>query len=240
MSTVTIARRYCTFDDLSESAKERAREWYREQGHCWDCNDSDDLRECIQFWAEDAGYYVKKNGVRFEVGYGCEYVQVDGRVDFDALCRKHPDLAELAAEIERCIELAQLWGMLVMIDDHSDVMNLELEELTIDVENGIASTEYRLNSTPDLHDYLDPYRGYDAHTGEPLKPPTPFQRAIEEIEEKINDIHGDNEGQWLKWAQEDYESYYSDEFIDETLTANEWWFDEDGDFVSYDTPSEED
>ena len=96
------------YGELSEEAKARAREWWREKGSTWDVWDSDQLTE---FFQQELG---EQWGIdEAELSWGLSYCQGDGvaftaSLDLERMSAKNETIAEIIERAE-LLEAAAGW-----------------------------------------------------------------------------------------------------------------------------------
>jgi len=210
--SLSTARPYCK---LSEEAKAKARDCWREQGWTWDQWDSGELTDLFaevlleEYGIEVAMRIEKLSGgktiQRPEISWSLSCSQGDG-VSFTA----HPDLEEMAKqnetiqEIVRTVELLEAAGWWEYSPEWS---------VSIDANGGHA----------DCHTY------HGANDDE--------QRVLDEvcvaIEAELDQVHKQACRRLEELGYTEIESHDSDEYLDDELTANDHYlFTEEGEFDS--------
>ena len=202
------------FDELSDKAKQAARDWCREWiGEDWTpLDDSDWLEETAKLLGIDL---MPTKDVHYCVGdcSGGDFVTFAGSWTYrpeavDAIAKERPTDAELlriANELQRAwTAVAMAGGTMLTADMTTRSTGCHSEAMDVEVESDI---ELRDGCDPD--DCLIP------------------QFAIETVGECMTDF-----AHWMLTSfQADWEWTIGDENIDETLVSNEYEFDEDGDRV---------
>jgi hypothetical protein len=203
------------FDELSDKAKERARDWCRG----WICDDWQpnytefkDVAERLGVEFKDETYHVtgragvfRRPDINYSVGDGrSDFCTFSGYWEYNiqatSLVREYAsldtDLHDIADELQRAWTMARLAGA------------EELRARMRACSRGYGSYTMDVEVESDLDD------GEDG-TPEPV---------ATTVGEQMKAFAG-----WmLKRMQEEYEYQYSDENVDETIRANEYEFDEDG------------
>jgi len=215
-----------TFDELSDKAKEKAREWYRE-GSCDDnywseCAIEEAVREgelmgiafktrarksmsgkeltpkpCI-FWS---GFWSQGDGACFEGTWRASDVKADKVADGWGEDPATTEIKRIAAEFDRIARLDTASSFKV---EHRGHYSHE------------HCTEFDVTITDD--------ESYD-----PVSPDPEGEKAEADLIEAARDF--------MRWIYRVLEAAYndanSDEQVDETILANEFWFDIDGSRCKY-------
>lgn len=193
------------YDELSEHAKEKAREWYL-SGLYW----PEELQFVLDHWraiADQLGFYVD-NGPwwdldrnTFCIGRGRFYRTLDS--ELDALEKEYahnPDVLSIVREV-RAIH----WNFSASLED-GKIASFDLP------------ADYEIAPQNDDEEEWDNYY-------EQLK------KFAEESFERLKDALSDLQKLGLKWLQKEAEYIESEAAIEEVMKANEWLFFEDGSFA---------
>ena len=202
------------FNELSERAKETARDYYR--NHC--CNDwepefsgFEELAKClgIEFNARAVRLMSGKDRYDPDISYSigdrgefCSYsgswsVKSDALVEFKELGWTDEDLLGIAEALTRASLYCQLGGLPTF---SARVRTTGRDDSMMEIE----------------------FDGIEDDDGE-LSPLIP-KDLCEAIERALNDFAS----YMLKSMSDDYEYQYSDECVDGNISCNEYEFDEDG------------
>lgn len=211
--TIACEQELFTFEQLSDEAKERAREWWRE-------GESQDFGSDSEFFYESYLTAAKLLGLEISASrhgnpaiYWEMFVQgsgasFEGRWEFDPKCAD-----AVRAEFPKDTDLHEIADRLMTL-----CMPLVVS-YRLDGETGLPHSQITQgNGCHGVHEYtmdVDPY-GAD---GEPL-----LDEAVEEFKKIMRDF-----ARWIfKGIEAEYDYRMSDEAADEAITDNEYTFDEDG------------
>lgn len=192
------------YDELSDRAKERAREWYL-SGIYW----PDEMASTIELWrelAEKLGFEVESGpwwdlyrGI-FEIGRGSFYRPSDS--DLDALAKE--------------------WG-----EEATDVHALISEVRAIRPFMSASISDGRVLDVDGGEDHLE-----EPDVDYPGEEWDVYYDLVEKIEKEersnIEEALLSLQHLGLKWLRAEEEYLESEEAIAETMEANEWLFHEDG------------
>lgn len=197
-----------TFDELSDDAKERARDWYRESRYS-DSSDFDHVIDDFATICDIIGIELRTHEVKlmsgktrrdlnvlYSIGYcQSDYASFEGTYDYKATAPAK--IREYAPQDEELHRIA---------DELTEIQVRNAFGLRAEITNrgsrGYASIEVhdRRNECRDLGD------------------------AKHEVVSLIHDLE-----RWLYRQLRNQSDYiYSDEAVDDSITANEYMFDEEG------------
>jgi hypothetical protein len=199
-----------SFDELSDSAKERARDWYRQSIDeiDFECVTDDFVTICdiIGIDLDDHEVQLMGGGKRrdpniyYSVGYcQSDYAAFEGRYDYKATAP-------------------------VCIKDHApqdEELHRIVDQLTIlQIQQGFG-----LSATIKYSDY----RGFHVEVYDRRNEDRDVSEAEDAIRELVKDL-----ARWLYKQLRDQSDYlHSDEQVDESINANEYMFDEEGNRHDY-------
>ena len=196
------------YDDLSDEAKAKAVERYREKGWDWDQDDSTCQTEYFKEILEEKGYSD------VELSWSLGYCQGDGVSFYGGSI----DVVVIAKRIMSKMAFRRLDELCVEPDYNgrntsrfSDYLSCSLSGSGAG-RNNYSSFDYDIES--EVEDYY----------------PEAFEK-LKEIAGLIEDDVKDLESELEKIGYAEIEYRNSDEQIIESITSNEYDFDEDGDFA---------
>jgi hypothetical protein len=203
------------YSELSPEAKERAREWWRDcERNDFDTDSlTEDFEEILQEdYGIEVGHSVRKtqSGKTYqipEIYWQLSYCQGD-HVSFNARI----DLREFAKreENDTTKNLLEAADMLKAISFTEDDIDWHVS-MGDEHYHGV-SVEWECYDNTDLNlDILDEIKG--------------------SIESELSDIYKQACRRLMKLGYSEIESRDSDEYIEETIEANEYKFDEEGEFI---------
>ncbi len=190
------------YEELSDSAKERAREWYLENGLCYDW--WDDSYEDFCRVAEILGIEIstRRDGKTPEIYFTGFYCQGSGS-SFNGTYRyakgavaKIKQYAPQDEELHRIAESLQAVQSRHFYKLRASIKTRRDDSIRVEVWHGD-----------------DQYRD------------------IGNAEDKVRDLMNDFNDWMFKRLQDEYEYLTSDEQVAESIIANEYEFDEDGKWV---------
>ena len=194
------------FEELSDEAKEKAREWFRDgypDHEWWDCtyDDAKTVAGFMGFEVKDigfSGFWSQGDGAHFTGSWSAS------QVDVDKLREYAPQDTELHRIAEGLAEIAKKYPEASMSIAHSG--HYQHENCTrFDFEFGV--------------DEAIPYG-------------TPEYKAAEKVIAEDQDTAEELARDLMRWIYRQLEDEYnwlvSDEQVDETIIANEYEFTEDG------------
>lgn len=193
------------YDELSESAKERAREWYLSGLH-W----PEELDFVLEHWwelAEKLGFIVDDGPWwdlyqrTFKIGRGRFHRAFDE--DLDALTKEYAHNPTVLSIVQEVREIH--WNFSAFIEDGK-------------IESFDLPSDYDMEPKDDDEDAWAEYY-------EKLKELT--KKSVERLEDALSEL----QGLGLKWLQEEADYIESEEAIASAMAANEWLFYEDGTFA---------
>jgi len=207
MKTVEIG--VYQFNELSESAKEKAREWYRESTY-----------ENGFAWAEEAYDSIRKFCEIFGIAYHSSFFSnySEANVSFS-------NIDDTILELSGKRLLAYLWN------NHSDLL---IQRKTVHFcrmpdgskrFNCVGMNSGKYVSKCQWEQSSCPITGvcFDENLLAPMK------KAVKEgYSGTLEDLLSDCIDSWVKLAEEDCEWQLSDEYVDEQIEANSYEFTEDG------------
>lgn len=186
------------FEELSDKAKEKAREWYK-NGMWEDGCYSDLITESVVDLLNRKGYIVDyKNVISWSACYSqSDYAKIEN-LDFTE---------EQARELLSNVLNTKQQRWLDILEKMSEV------DLCINVRNGELNVTFNLIDVsyryhPRLHKAIEEIEN----------------ELYDEAKNAIRDLNGE----CLKYIYESIEHYESDESVDESIIANEYEFTEDG------------
>ena len=191
-----------TFDELSDRAKEKARDWYRSS----DVGNDYMLSESF---AQTLSYYGFPEG-SMKIYYSLAYCQGDGvsfegRIDFDALL----------ATTESELVIARTDENLVVIRD----LIKQARAIDMDLSGKVESNGDFHECSMDIE--LDCYYANDEVI-------SPRDQIAEKLQEALEEFVMDLSLQLKKDGYSDLDYRFSDEVVDETILVSEFTFCEDG------------
>lgn len=188
-----------TFDELSDSAKEKARDWWKSQGldcEWWECVDEQYKTACKLFGLDISrimfsGFWSQGDGASFTGAYSYR------KGALQALKKEFPQWAEIHDICKRLTQMQKpnFYGVNVDIS-----------------QNGRYCHEMTMSFNISV---------YIEGQGERYDIP---QRLEEEVEEIFRDLARDI----YKSLEAEYDYLTSDEQVDEMILCNEYQFTEDG------------
>lgn len=204
------------YHELSERAKEKARDWYLSELY-W----PDELDSVLDFWREiaeklgfsvDDGPWWDLDRRTFEIGRGGFYRPSDSALD----------------NVEQDFTPNPEKGW----DGNPEVLSLIAEVRAIRPFMSATISEGRIYNVEGGEDHLD-----EPSSEFPSEEWSTYYEQVEDIneEEKPNIENALSELQYLglKWLREEAEYIESEEAIAEAMEANEWLFHEDGSFARF-------
>lgn len=197
------------YNELSERAKERAREWYL-SGIYW----PDEMASTIELWRELA----EKLGFEVESGPWWDLYRHSFEIGRGSFLR--PDDDDLDA-------LAKEWG-----EEATDVHTLISEVRAIRPYMSASISDGRVHDVSGGEDHLE-----EPDVDYPDEEWNVYYDRVEEIEKEersnIEEALLSLQHLGLKWLQDEEEYLESEEQVAEAMEANEWLFHEDGSFARY-------
>lgn len=200
------------YHELSESAKERAREWYFSTLY-W----PEELEPTIDHWrelAEELGFEIDRNGGpwwdlhygTFKIGRGRFYRTFDDDLDtLERAYKPHPETG---------------W------EGNPDVLSI-IQEVRAIHSNFYATIEdgkiesFDIVPVYDMEPDSDDEEEWDEYYKK-------LKELAEESAERLEDVLSELQHLGLKWLQDEVEYQESEEAIEESMAANGWLFHEDG------------
>jgi hypothetical protein len=193
------------YSELSEEAKARARDCWREKGWTWDEWDSEQLTDCfaetlLEEYGIEVGTYAVRlhNGntqLRPDIGDG---VRFKASLDLDEMAKKDDCIRKLLQAVE-ILEALNNW-------DYPPQWYASFND-----DRARVTPEYRDARGEDEQRILD-----NICTGIEIELNAIYEQACERLKE-------------IGYA--DIKYHDSDECVEDLLTANDYLFDEDGEFV---------
>lgn len=189
------------YEELSDSAKERAREWYMEDGlgYDWWDNCYEDFCRVAEILGIEISYRQGRGAEIYFTGFYCQgsgssfvgtYRYAKGAVG---------KIKEYAPKDEELHRIA--YGLQAVQRQHF----------------------YRLEAKISSHrDYMITVEVYDRDD---------HWKNIGDAEDEVRDLMNDFNDWMFKRLQDEYEYLTSDEVVEESIIANEYEFDEDGRWV---------
>ncbi len=228
---IPMTRHYTlyTFDELSESAKEKARAWYREASNhdeWWDSVYEDALRMAEIIGIEiDYRHHPGRNGrsgwSEPKIGFSGFWSQGDGASWEGRYRYAKGALKKLQEEAPAKYQYGKEDGSL---EETVNPSNLELHRIAKGLQDVQRRHFYRLEAT-------STHRGHCLHSGcmsiEVQDIEDPY-RDIGDAEDDVTDLLRDFADWIYRRLEEEYEWLNSDEQVDESIRCNEYTFDEDG------------
>lgn len=221
--TVTITKELFTFDELSDVAKERARSWYRESRY-EDTSEFDFTIEDFVTIAEIIGITFSTHEVKLMSGksrtepniyWSLSYSQGDGAC-FEGTYEHNDDSCAKIREHCNDDELLRVTDELNRIQSGRVLLGQPMLDATIKKTDHHYCHENTV--TIDVDDVQDDWEV------EGQGPSESFEEARAQIAELLKDLM-----RWLHKALRDEDEYRnSDEAVDESIEANEYTFDEEG------------
>lgn len=197
------------YSELSERAKEKARDWYLASLY-W----PEELESTIDQWrelAEKLGFEIDRNGGpwwdlhygTFKIGRGRFYRTLDSELDrMEQEYDHNPDVLSIIHEVREIH-----WNFYATIEDG------KIESFDID-------PDYDMEPDSDDEEEWDEYY-------------KKLKELAEEGAERLEDALSELQYLGLKWLQDEVEYLESEEVIADTMAANEWLFYEDGTRAPY-------
>jgi hypothetical protein len=207
---LSTARPYC---ELSEEAKARARDCWREKGWTWGQWDSEQLTEFFkQELAEEWGIDEA------ELSWSLGYCQGDG-VSFKAVVDIDKVIAHGVPGCEyyspHAAKLRELWQAVQMLEAVS----------MVDIDWSFGFDKKNDHARHDAYAYWDSYEGVDEDAQKIL------DALADTMQDVLNEIYDDACHRLRKIGYSQIEYQDSDECIAEELDANDYLFDEEGEIV---------
>lgn len=200
------------YHELSERAKEKARNWYLSTIY-W----PDELEPLIEHWrelAEKLGFEIDRNGGpwwdlyrgTFKIGRGRFYRTFDDELDtLERAYKPHPEMR---------------WK------GNPDVLSIIYEVRAIHSNFYATIEDGKIESFDIAPDYdMEPDSDDEEEWDEYYKK---LKELAEEGAERLEDALSELQGLGLKWLQDEVEYLESEEVIADTMAANGWLFHEDG------------
>lgn len=202
------------FEELSPEAKERAMEEYRNKGWDWDEHDTQMLTEYFEEQLEELG--LPSGDVRWSLSYSQgDGVAFYGKVDIRDYVLKN--------------NLATPLGFLSLIDALSN----DEAEIVIEIEKSKTFHHYDHWNTMVVTSYVNTYgdpgipgsKRWPRRVGRPV-----IERKTRELTEVIRKHVREISKKLEESGYREIEYKSSDEVISENIIANDYEFDEDGNF----------
>lgn len=189
------------YEELSDSAKERAREWYLEDGLCYDWWDF-----CYEDFcrvAEILGIKIScRQGRGAEIYFTGFYCQGSG------------------SSFVGTYRYAK--GAVAGIKQYAS-QDEELHRIAYGLQEAQRRHFYKLRASIETR-RADSIRVEVWHDDDPY-------RDIANAEDEVRELMNDFNNWMFKHLQDEYEHLTSDEVVEESIIANEYEFDEDGKWV---------
>lgn len=202
------------FAELSESAKERAREWYREGNLDYDWWDS--IYETAAAAADLLGIELRQKPVKLMNGetrhdpaiYFSGFASQGDGACFEGEYRYKPGSVKgIKAEFPRDKELHQI------AENLRDVQRRNFYRLTASVRH-TGRYCHAMSTTIDVENSIDRYRDVSSDD-------------VDSVQEYLRDFM-----HWIyKRLETEHDFLQSDESVDEMMAANEYEFDEEGNHI---------
>lgn len=189
------------YEELSDSTKERAREWYLEGGLCYDWWDFcyEDFCRVAEILGIEISY---RQGRGAEIYFNGFYCQGSG------------------SSFVGTYRYAK--GAVAKIKQYAP-QDEELHRIAYGLKEVQRRHFYRLEANISSHrDYMISVEVYDGDDR---------YRYIGDAEEEVRELMNDFNDWMFKRLQDEYEHLTSDEVVEESIIANEYEFDEDGRWV---------
>jgi len=198
------------YNELSEKAKERARDWFRERNleYDWYESDYEALQTLGRLFGMEVdlkrtyfnGFYSQSSGCSFEADIDIvkmfECIRLESwKEEFPNVEFRFPTQTKNMLRVMKIAELLDVRGS---------------------VSNANRETAVRVN--------LD----WDSTDCSGMKSRDRIDEVMREIEEYTQDVAEEINNWFYRWLESDYEYLQSDESIEEGIIANEYEFDEDG------------
>lgn len=189
------------YEELSDSAKQRAREWYLEGGLCYDW--WDDSYEYFCRVAEILGIEIScRQGRGAEIYFTGFYCQGSG----SSFVGTYRYVKGAVAKIKQYAP-------------QDEVLHRIAQALQDVQRRHFYRLEANVSSRRDYMISVEVYNSDDRY------------RDIRDAEDEVRDLMNDFNDWMFKHLEDEYEHLTSDEVVEESIIANEYEFDEDGRWV---------
>ena len=205
------------YEELSDSAKEAAREWYRERGWDWGGVDAADMTECFKDVLKDE-YGIEDAELNWRLSY-CQGdgVGITANIDVDKMAKHSKELASLMKR----------WSLFLSLN------SVPLEDVYLHCKVDCGRNTFFTSGSVGVEYELSPEdMGYFGFLGSGKIEKADIEATLMELCDLIEDcVRGILSGAAKRLEEigyKDIEYFSSDECVGEAIIASEWEFTEDG------------